>query len=71
MNTIKSIVSGSVAKIHVVAGASVAVGDVIVTVESMKMEIPVEAEAAGVITEVLVVQGQPINEDDDVATLVS
>lgn len=69
MNTIKSIVSGSVVKIHVEPGARVAAGDVIVTVESMKMEIPVEAEEGGVIGNVLVAVGQPVNEDDDVATL--
>ncbi|MFQ1064785.1 acetyl-CoA carboxylase biotin carboxyl carrier protein subunit [Bordetella trematum] len=69
MNAIKSIVSGAVANIHVQPGDAVAVGDVIVTVESMKMEIPVEAEEAGVIDAVLVTVGQPVNEDDDVATL--
>ncbi|WP_251863282.1 acetyl-CoA carboxylase biotin carboxyl carrier protein subunit [Achromobacter sp. Marseille-Q4962] len=68
MNTIKSIVSGSVIKIHVGPGQNVQPGDVIVTVESMKMEIPVEAEEAGTIGEILVSEGQPVSEEDDVAT---
>ena len=68
MKTITSIVSGAVFKIHVSPGETVQPGDIIITVESMKMEIPVEAEEAGVIGELLVTEGQPVNEDDAVAT---
>ncbi|ABM56608.1 acyl-CoA carboxylase biotin carboxyl carrier protein subunit [Verminephrobacter eiseniae] len=70
MSTIQTTVSGVIAKVHVQPGAHVAVGDVIVTVESMKMEIPVEAEEAGVIDQMLVVEGQQVSEDQAVATFV-
>ncbi|NYT75580.1 acetyl-CoA carboxylase biotin carboxyl carrier protein subunit [Alcaligenaceae bacterium] len=67
VNTIKSIVSGAVARVCVAPGTVVNPGDVIITVESMKMEIPVEAEEAGTISEILVVEGQAVLEDEDIA----
>ena len=50
-------------------GAKVAAGDPVVIMESMKMEIPVEAPADGTVTEVLVAEGDPARQDDPVAVL--
>lgn len=51
---VESEVQGKVWKMEVEAGAVVAAGDVLIILESMKMEIPVEAPAAGTLTELLV-----------------
>jgi biotin carboxyl carrier protein len=52
---------GLVAAVHVKAGDSVAAGDPVVTLQSMKMEIPVAAEADGTVEEVLVEEGAEID----------
>jgi biotin carboxyl carrier protein len=52
---------GLVATIHVKAGDTVANGDPVVTLQSMKMEIPVAAENDGTIEEVLVEEGVEID----------
>ena len=46
-----------------------AVGDPVVVVESMKMEIPVEATTAGTVAEVLVAEGDQVAEDAPVAVI--
>jgi len=60
--------AANVWKIVVEDGAEVAVGDTLVILESMKMEIPVEAEAAGTVT-MAIEEGQTIDEDDLIATI--
>jgi acetyl-CoA carboxylase biotin carboxyl carrier protein len=65
----KSEVSGSVWKIEVAPGQRVAEGDVLVLIESMKMEIPVIAEAAGTVASILVAEADPIAEGQAVAIL--
>ena len=40
-----------------------------IVVESMKMEIPIEATEVGMVTEVLVSEGDQVSEDDPVALL--
>ena len=54
----------SVFKILTEAGAEVAVGDALLILESMKMEIPVVAESAGRVQEVCVVEGDVVGEGD-------
>ncbi|HTV23087.1 MAG TPA: urea carboxylase, partial [Polyangiaceae bacterium] len=54
-------VPGSVWKINVQPGARVAQGDVLVIVESMKMEIAIESPLAGVVSEVLVSEGRAVS----------
>ena len=44
-------------------------GDTIIIVESMKMEIPVEAEAAGTVRKLLVAVGEQIAEGQAVAEI--
>jgi len=65
----KSEVSGSVWKIEVALGQKVAEGDILMLIESMKMEIPVVAESAGTVAAILVAEGDAIVEGQSVATL--
>jgi acetyl-CoA carboxylase biotin carboxyl carrier protein len=59
---VESEVQGNVWTVDVVPGDRVVQGDVLLIVESMKMEIPVEAPVSGVVTEVLVAQGDEVEE---------
>jgi len=65
---VKSEIAGNVWKIEVQDGASVAEGDVLIILESMKMEIPVEAPSAGV-CRIAVSEGQAVGEGDLLATI--
>jgi acetyl-CoA carboxylase biotin carboxyl carrier protein len=51
---VESEVTGSVWKVEVAVGDAVSVGDVLIILESMKMEIPLEAPVAGRVAELLV-----------------
>jgi acetyl-CoA carboxylase biotin carboxyl carrier protein len=55
-------ITGNVWKIEKAVGDAVAEGDAILILESMKMEIPVEAPCAGRIAEIRVAEGQSIEE---------
>ena len=61
--------TGSVWKIEVQPGTRVAEGDVLMVLESMKMEIPVEAPQAGVVQELNVQEGDTVQEDQLLASL--
>lgn len=65
----KSEITGSVWKIVTKPGDQVASGDVLMILESMKMEIPVIAEEDGTIKEIVVAEGQAIAEGQTVAIL--
>jgi acetyl-CoA carboxylase biotin carboxyl carrier protein len=65
----KAEVSGSVWKVEVAQGQRVAKGDVLVIIESMKMEIPVIAEASGVVAAITVAESEAIDEGRTVAIL--
>ena len=67
MKTIKSPMAGSVWKIVVTVGQEVDFGDTVMILESMKMEIPVEADSAGKIVRFTVAEGDVV---DDGAVLV-
>ena len=60
-------VAGKVWKIEARPGTTLAADDVILVLESMKMEIPVVAPAAGKLLELLVKEGDMVNEGDAVA----
>lgn len=62
-------VAGTVWKVLAAPGAQLAAGDAILIMESMKMEIPVEAPRAGRLTEVRVAEGDVLREGDVVALL--
>jgi biotin carboxyl carrier protein len=61
---VRSEIAGSVWKIEVTVGDSVAEDDLLVILESMKMEIPLLAPRSGVVKEILVVEGEPIAEGE-------
>jgi biotin carboxyl carrier protein len=50
-------------------GQSVADGDTLVILESMKMEIPVLAESAGTVTKLAVSEGDVVQEGDLIAVI--
>lgn len=56
-------------KVLVEPGAQVAEGDTLVILESMKMEIPVEAPAGGTISALNVVEGGVVQEGDIIAVI--
>jgi acetyl-CoA carboxylase biotin carboxyl carrier protein len=56
-------------KVVAAEGDAVADGDTLVILESMKMEIPVLAEAAGVLTRLAVAEGDVIQEGDLIAVI--
>jgi len=56
-------------KVVVASGDTVAAGDPLVILESMKMEIPVEAPTAGTVKEVLVQEGGVVQEGDVIAVI--
>jgi biotin carboxyl carrier protein len=60
---------GLVATVHVKSGDTVAAGDPVVTLQSMKMEIPVAAESDGTVAEVLVNEGDEIDTGAVIARL--
>ena len=60
---IGSPVTGTVWKLERSVGDKVEDGDVIMILESMKMEIPLEAPGPGVIVELTVEQGASVDED--------
>src|SRR5205085_5628804 len=62
-------ITGTVWKIEVEVGDNVQEGDTVVILESMKMEMPVEAEDPGVVKEVLVQEGQSVSEGDPLVVL--
>ncbi|MFQ5698280.1 MAG: acetyl-CoA carboxylase biotin carboxyl carrier protein subunit [Myxococcota bacterium] len=56
-------ITGTVFRIQVAVGANVASGDELVILESMKMEMPVEAPEAGRVSEIRVEAGESVEED--------
>jgi acetyl-CoA carboxylase biotin carboxyl carrier protein len=66
---VKAHITGVVFQITSKVGDSVAEGDPVIVLESMKMEIPVEAPRAGVVREIKVQEGQTVQEGDTVAVL--
>jgi urea carboxylase len=57
---VESHVHGSVWQVRAVVGRQVARGDVLMVLESMKMEIAIEAPVAGTVLELLVGEGRPV-----------
>ena len=66
---IESEVTGTVWKIETKVGDKVAEGDVLMIIESMKMEIPVLATEAGTIAEFSVEETEPVAEGQVVVVL--
>lgn len=67
--SVKAHITGTVWKIEVKPGDSVEADQVLVILESMKMEMPIEAPSAGKVVEVKVKETQSVNEGDLVIVL--
>jgi acetyl-CoA carboxylase biotin carboxyl carrier protein len=68
-NQIRAEMVANVWKVVVSQGDAVADGDTLVILESMKMEIPVLAEAAGTVTALHVGEGDVVQEGDVIAEI--
>jgi acetyl-CoA carboxylase biotin carboxyl carrier protein len=66
---VKAHITGVVFQITSKPGDAVTAGDPIIVLESMKMEIPVEAPRSGRIKEITVTEGQTVQEGDTLAVL--
>ncbi len=62
-------ITGTVWKIEVKVGQQVSAGDTLVILESMKMEMPVEATEGGTVKEIRCKEAQPVNEGDVLVVL--
>jgi acetyl-CoA carboxylase biotin carboxyl carrier protein len=62
-------ITGTVWKIEVEVGDNVVEGDTVVVLESMKMEMPVEAEDPGIVKEILCEEGQSVSEGETLVVL--
>ncbi len=67
--TVKSPLPGSIVKVLVKAGQAVKKGDVLLTMESMKMENNVAAEADGTVKAIYVEPGKNVMQDDKLLDL--
>ncbi|WP_077617721.1 acetyl-CoA carboxylase biotin carboxyl carrier protein subunit [Bacillus sinesaloumensis] len=64
MKEITASMAGTVLQVLVTVGDEVSEGQVVVMLESMKMEIPIESEQAGTVTTVNINSGDFVNEED-------
>jgi acetyl-CoA carboxylase biotin carboxyl carrier protein len=62
-------ITGTVWKIECEIGQEVEEGDTLVILESMKMEMPVEAEDDGTVKEIVCSEGQSVSEGDTLVVL--
>ncbi|WP_301108209.1 acetyl-CoA carboxylase biotin carboxyl carrier protein subunit [Sporosarcina sp.] len=71
MQEVKAAMAGTIFQIEVKVGDSVTKGQTVIILESMKMEIPLEAETDGTITAIHGNEGDFVNEDDVLVTIQS
>jgi acetyl-CoA carboxylase biotin carboxyl carrier protein len=69
MADVRAHITGSIWKVECAVGDSIAVGDEVMIIESMKMEMPVEAEDAGTVKEIKVAEGDSVEEGDVLVVL--
>ena len=69
MAEVRAEMVATVWKAVVSEGDAVAEGDVLLVLESMKMEIPVLAESAGTVTSLAVAEGAVVQEGDLLAVI--
>ncbi|SOB92341.1 acetyl-CoA carboxylase biotin carboxyl carrier protein [Ureibacillus xyleni] len=68
MEELRSQMAGTVFEVLVKEGQQVTAGQTVIIIESMKMEIPFEAESDGVVSKIHVSEGDFVNEDDVLIT---
>lgn len=64
-------IAGTVWTVEVEPGAAVQEDDAIIVLESMKMEIPIDAPASGKVTKIHVAKGDVVAEGEEVAIIES
>ena len=69
MPNVEAHITGTVWKIECKVGDEVEEGDTVAILESMKMEMPVEAEDGGTVSAIHVREGQPVREGEALVTL--
>ncbi len=69
MTDIPAHITGTVWKIEVAVGDEVELDQEVVILESMKMEMPVEAEDSGKVVEIRCEEGQSVTEGDVLVVL--
>ncbi len=69
MGEVAAQITGTVWKVEVKVGQAVSAGDTLVILESMKMEMPVEAPEQGTVAEIRCHETQPVNEGDVLVVL--
>ena len=69
MPDVEAHITGTVWKIECEIGQTIAEGDTLVILESMKMEMPVESEDDGVVKEIKCQEGQSVSEGDTLVVL--
>ncbi len=62
-------ITGTIWKINVELGDEVGEGDEVLILESMKMEMPLEAESGGTVDEIKCAEGDSVNEGDTLLVL--
>lgn len=63
MSEIKAPMAGNIWKINVQVGQEINFGDEVIIMESMKMEIPVEADDTGIVKEIRVSENDNVDDD--------
>ena len=66
---IKTEIQAVIWKINVEIGQKIDIDDIVVILESMKMEIPVESKYKGVVKEILIKEGDDVNEGQEIIIL--
>jgi len=69
MSEILAHITGTVWKLEVAPGDEIEEGDVVAILESMKMEMPVEAEEAGMVAALLCEEGDSVSEGQPLVRL--
>jgi acetyl-CoA carboxylase biotin carboxyl carrier protein len=69
MEKLSAHITGTVVRLEKKAGDAVAPGDAVVILESMKMEMPVEATGGGRVKEIRCKEGQAVAEGDLLAVI--
>ncbi|MGN7298413.1 acetyl-CoA carboxylase biotin carboxyl carrier protein subunit [Ferdinandcohnia sp. SAFN-114] len=69
MKEIKASMAGTVLQVLVSEGEEINEGQVVVMLESMKMEIPIESGQIGKVASIKVEIGDFVNEDDELLVL--
>ncbi len=69
MSNVAAHITGTVWKIEVKVGQAVKAGETLVILESMKMEMPVEATEDGTVKEIKCAEAQAVSEGDVLVVL--